>query len=50
MQKLNDKKKQIRYMKNARQKKILETIRNEISSEKRKQNDVNLNLGTGASS
>ena len=37
-------------MKNARQKKILETIRNEISSEKRKQNDVNLNLGTDASS
>ena len=37
-------------MKNAGQKKILETIRNEISSEKRKQNDVNLNLGTGASS
>ena len=33
-------------MKNDRQKKILESIRNEMSSEERKQN--NLNLETGA--
>ena len=44
---LNDKKKQIKSTKNDRQKKILELIRNEISSEERKKN---LNLKIGASS
>ena len=45
---LDTKKKQLRSMNNNRQKKILEIIRNEMSSEERKQND--LNLETGASS
>ena len=45
---LNNKKKQVKYMKNDRQKKIFEIIRNEMSSEERKKN--NLNLETGASS
>ena len=45
---LSDKKKQTKSMKNDRQKKILKSIRNEMSSEERKQND--LNLETGASS
>ena len=45
---LNNKKKQVKYMKNDRQKKIFEIIRNEMSSEERKKND--LNLETGASS
>ena len=44
---LNDKKTQIKSMKNDRQKKILELIRNQISSEGRKKN---LNLKIGASS
>ena len=44
----NNNKKQIKSMKNDLQKKILEIIGNEISSEERKQND--LNLETGASS
>ena len=44
---LNNNKKQIKSMKNVRQKKIREVI-NEMSSEERKQND--LNLETGASS
>ena len=35
--KLNNNKKQIKSMNNDRQKKILETIRNEMSSEDRKQ-------------
>ena len=41
-------KKQIKYMNNDQQKKVLEIIRNEMSSEERTQND--LNLETGASS
>ena len=45
---LDSKKKQIKSMNNDRQKKILKIIRNEMSSEGRKQN--NLNLKTGASS
>ena len=45
---LDSKKKQIKSMNNDQQKKILEIIRNEMSSEGRKQN--NLNLKTGASS
>ena len=45
---LNNKRKQIKSMKKDRQKKILEIIRNEMSSEERKQND--LNLETDASS
>ena len=44
---LNNKKKQIKS-KNDRQRKILEITRNEMSSEERRQND--LNLETGASS
>ena len=44
---LNNKKKQIKSMKNDRQKKILEIIRNEMNSEERKQkNDLNLETGT----
>ena len=44
---LNNKKKQIKSMKNDRQKKILQIIRNEMSSEERKQkNDLNLETGT----
>ena len=39
---LNNKKKQIKSMNNDRQKKILEILRNEMSSEERKQNDLNL--------
>ena len=39
---LDTKKKQEKSMNNDRQKKILETIRNEMSSEERKQNDLNL--------
>ena len=45
---LNNNKKQIKSMKNDRQKKDLEIIRNEMSSEERKQND--LNFKTSASS
>ena len=45
---LNIKKKQIKSMNNDRQKNILEIIKNEMSSEERTQND--LNLETGASS
>ena len=42
---LDTKKKQLRSMNNNRQKKILEIIRNEMSSEERKQNDLNLEIG-----
>ena len=45
---LDTKKKQLKSMINDRQKKILEIIRNEMSSEEKKRND--LNLETGASS
>ena len=44
---LNIKKKQIKFIKSDRQKKILGTIRNETSSEERKQHD--LSFETGAS-
>ena len=45
---LNTKKKQIKSMKNDRQKEILEIVRNEMSSEERKQNDLNLETGTSS--
>ena len=39
---LNNNKKRIKSMNNDRQKKVLEIIRNEMSSEERKENDLNL--------
>ena len=42
---LNKKKKQIKSMKNDRQNKILEIIRNKMSSEEKKQNDLNIETG-----
>ena len=42
---LNNNKKQIKSMNNDRQKKVLEIIRNEMSSEERKENDLNLETG-----
>ena len=43
---LNIKKKQIKFIKNDRQKKILGIIRNETSSEERKQHDLSFETGT----
>ena len=42
---LNNNKKQIKSMNNDRQKKVLEIIRNEMSSEERKENNLNLETG-----
>ena len=45
---LNNKKKQIKSTKKDRQKEILEIIRNKMSSEERKQNDLILETGTSS--
>ena len=45
---LDTKKKQIKSMNNDRQKKILEIIRNEMSSQESKQNDLNLKTATSS--
>ena len=45
---LNKNKEQIKHLNNDRQKKTVEIIRNEMSSEERKQNDLNLKAGVSS--
>ena len=45
---LNKNKKQIKHLNNDRQKKTVEIIRNEMSSEEKKQNDLNLKAGVSS--
>ena len=45
---LNKNKEEIKHLNNDRQKKTVEIIRNEMSSEERKQNDLNLKAGVSS--